>query len=80
MPMIATRVGGIPEIFGREAGRLVASGDAGALADAMARHLASPDEARAEAATLRDLVRPVFSIEAMTAAVEAAYRRALEPA
>lgn len=77
MPMTATRVGGIPEIFGRHAGRLVAPGDPAALAEAMAAMLMAPEAARADAAALRETVRPVFSIEAMTAAVEAAYRQVL---
>ena len=38
LPLIATRVGGIPEIFGAESGRLVAPGEAGELANAMAAH------------------------------------------
>lgn len=74
-PLVATDVGGIPEIFGAEAGRLVAPGDAGALADAMAAMLDDPDRATARAARLADAIRPVFSIDAMAGAIEALYRR-----
>ena len=41
-PVVATRVGGIPEIFGAHADRLVPPGDTVALADAMAAVLRQP--------------------------------------
>ena len=52
MPLIATRVGGIPEIFGPHAGRLVPPDDAAALAAAIAQALDGPDETAAAAAAL----------------------------
>ena len=73
-PLIAARVGGIPEIFGSESGRLVPPGDANRLADAMAASLQSPAEALAAADRLRAAIRPRFSVTAMAAAVEEAYR------
>jgi glycosyltransferase involved in cell wall biosynthesis len=73
VPILATRVGGIPEIFGEEADRLLPAGDPEALANAMQFVLAAPAEARAEAAGLRDRIRPRFSIGAMSATVEAVY-------
>ena len=48
LPIIATRVGGIPEILGSE--DLVEPGDAGALADAIRRVLDDPAAARDRAA------------------------------
>ena len=42
VPMIATRVGGIAEIFGADTSALIPPADAGALADAIERVLASP--------------------------------------
>jgi glycosyltransferase involved in cell wall biosynthesis len=77
MPLITTRVGGIPEIFGSESGRLVAPGEPGELANAMAATLASPQTARAAADRLRALVRPKFSVAAMAAAIEGVYGRAI---
>ena len=74
MPLIATRVGGIPEIFGAETGRLVPPGDAEALAAAMAGVSAAPDAARAAAFRLRGQIRAAFSVEAMAAAITAVYR------
>jgi glycosyltransferase involved in cell wall biosynthesis len=74
VPMIATRVGGIPEIFGEEAHRLVAPGDAIALAEAMMALAGSPDAARIGAERLKARVAALFTVEAMAATVESAYR------
>ena len=49
VPMIATNVGGIPEIFGPQPARLVAPGDAAALARAIGAALADPARPRNEA-------------------------------
>jgi len=72
-PTIATRVGGIPEIFGPEAGRLVPPGDVAALTAAMREILAGPDAAAAVAAGLREQVRVAFSVETMAAAIGSVY-------
>ncbi|MCX5514940.1 glycosyltransferase family 1 protein [Kaistia algarum] len=75
-PLVATAVGGIPEILGTQRSRLVPSGDAAALAGAMERALADPAATEAEALELRDDMKPRFSIDAMAASVAAAYRLA----
>ena len=75
VPIITTRVGGIPEIFGPDADRLLPPGEVEALSTALARVLASPAEARAEAGRLRDRTRPLFSIAAMSAAITSVYRQ-----
>jgi glycosyltransferase involved in cell wall biosynthesis len=77
MPIVATRVGGIPEIFGPAADRLVTPGDADALADAIEALLADPAHAAADAAARRDWLYPRFNIETMSQQVEALYRRIL---
>ena len=77
VPLITTNVGGIPEIFGPQAARLVAPGDAPALAQAIRSALAEPAELRNQTLTLRARVREEFSAAAMTDAVLAAYRDAL---
>lgn len=72
-PLIATHVGGIPEIFGTESGRLVAPGEAGELANAMAAALAAPEAAEAAVARLRSAIATKFTVAAMAAAIENAY-------
>jgi len=71
MPIVATRVGGIPEILGEA--ELVEPGNAEALAAAMAAALGDPDRA-AKSAQRRDDVRRRFSVMLMAQKVEAAYR------
>ena len=75
-PLIATRVGGIPEIFGGESGRLVGPGEVGELANAMAAMLAGPDIARAAADRLKAQIRSTFTVAAMASAIEAVYAAA----
>ena len=77
MPVIATNVGGIPEIFGETANRLVPPGEVTALARAMTAKRNAPQEAKADAAELRRKIEPQFSVEKMVASIEAAYRAAL---
>ena len=72
-PMVATNVGGIPEIFGAAADRLVPPGDPAALASAMERLIDHPDEAAAEAMLLRQSIADRFSITAMAATVDEVY-------
>ncbi len=77
VPMIATLVGGIPEIFRAEASRLVPPGDVDALVAAMKAALADPARAAADATRLRELIGTVHTVEAMAASIETVYRRAL---
>ena len=77
VPLITTNVGGIPEVFGPQSGRLIAPGDASALAQAISSALAEPATMRNEALTLRARVQAEFSAEVMTDGVLAAYREAL---
>ncbi|WP_181707171.1 glycosyltransferase family 4 protein [Chthonobacter rhizosphaerae] len=73
IPLIATRVGGIPEIFGDRSGALVQPGDAPALAAAISRTLWNETAARDEAAAFgRDLAGR-FSLERMSADIEDFY-------
>lgn len=77
-PLVATRVGGIPEIFGPLADDLVPPNDAPALAKAILRVLDRPDWAAGAAETLRGRVAASFSRQSMTDGVLAGYREALE--
>src|SRR5207253_193812 len=74
MPIIATDVGGISEIFGPAAGALVPPGDAAALADAIDTALADPRHTDAEAIDRRVWLHPRFNISTMQNKVEALYR------
>jgi len=76
-PVIATRVGGIPEIFGPTAASLIAPGDAAALAAAMLGELQDPARSATEAATRLAHVQKGFSLGTMTDAIEALYRRSV---
>ena len=77
MPLLATNVGGIPEIFGADSGQLLPAGDALPLAAAIRAALEDPAAAQASAQALRERVRARFSAEAMVAGVLASYRAAL---
>jgi glycosyltransferase involved in cell wall biosynthesis len=78
LPIVATRVGGVPEIFGPRADELVAPGDAAALADAIERMLADPAQAARDAAARRDWLMPRFHIDVMQEQVETLYRAILD--
>lgn len=77
-PLVATDVGGIPEIFGAFAGGLVPPRDVGALAGAIARILDETPEVRdGRARALSDSVRAHFSMARMGADVLCGYAAAL---
>jgi glycosyltransferase involved in cell wall biosynthesis len=78
--MIATRVGGIPEIFGPAAAHLVAPENPAALAAAIESALDEPDLMARSAAAIRGHVQENFSQDAMVEGVLRAYREALDHA
>jgi len=77
-PLIATNVGGIPEIFGSEAGRLIQPGDRAALMNALTRAVNDPETMRASALALQARIRGVFSIKTMVDEGLSAYAAALQ--
>jgi glycosyltransferase involved in cell wall biosynthesis len=77
VPLITTAVGGIPEIFGAESGRLVPPGDAGALAAAMTAMRDDPTATHDAALRLREQIRPGFSVSVMSDAISGVYRDAM---
>jgi glycosyltransferase involved in cell wall biosynthesis len=77
VPIIATRVGGIPEIFGPAANELVAPGDSAALASAIDGTIADPQQMADGAMARRNWIRDRFSIEMMRSDTEAIYRQCL---
>ncbi len=76
LPVIATDVGGIPEIFADQADRLIPPGDPDALAEAMRAFLADPDAARQAAASFATTIEQRFSVDAMAEAIISAYAEA----
>jgi len=76
VPLVTTNVGGIPEIFGPDAGVLVPPGDPQALARAIGLALGDLAGQRVAAARLQARVRENFSTQVMTDAVLAAYDEA----
>ncbi len=73
LPVISTRVGGIPEIFGPTADELVPSGDAEALRMAMQAMLDDPVAAKKSMEQRLAHIETHFSIAAMTDSIEALY-------
>ena len=80
VPVVATRVGGVPEIASEGTAELVAPGDPGALAAAIAGLLDDPERARRQAEAARARVRELFSAEANAEATLALYERLGRPA
>jgi glycosyltransferase involved in cell wall biosynthesis len=78
-PLIATNVGGIPEIFGPDANRLLAPGDVDALGSAIAAAFDRASEARNQADALRARIAEKFSVAAMVDSILAAYQQARAP-
>ncbi len=76
-PVIASAVGGVPEILGRGGGILVPPGDPEALADAIGRLLADPALVADLGAEGRALVRDLFGVDRMVADSLRLYHRLL---
>ncbi len=76
-PLIATSTGGIPEIFGPFAGRLVEPANANALQSAMERFLDDEAQYLRDADRLRQLVRERFSLNRMAEEISGVYATAL---
>ena len=77
MPIVSTRVGGIGEIFGPEAGRLIPADDVAALAQAIPGALDDPAQLHLLARTLHARVCSEFTVDTMVEGGLAAYREAL---
>jgi glycosyltransferase involved in cell wall biosynthesis len=78
IPMIATCVGGIPEIVEGTSVQLIEANSVDALADAMRSVIQRPDDAHARAKSLQAKTRDAFSVTRMTDAVLAFYADANE--
>ena len=73
LPVIATAVGGIPEIFGPTSTRLVAVGNPQALGAAMQQALDAPQVAQAEMLERLAHIESHFSLATMAGSIEALY-------
>ncbi|MEX1083234.1 MAG: glycosyltransferase family 4 protein [Xanthobacteraceae bacterium] len=80
VPLIATRVGGVPEIFGPQSNRLIPPENAQALAVAIAGALDNEATTRDAARELQQRVHESFSAEVMVDHVLDSYRKALKAA
>jgi glycosyltransferase involved in cell wall biosynthesis len=77
MPMLATDVGGIPEIVNGTDTPLLPAGDVGALAQAMQAFLDAPEAAKARATRLQAAVAERFTVERAAGEVLAFYAERL---
>jgi glycosyltransferase involved in cell wall biosynthesis len=77
MPIIATEVGGVPEIFGPHAVDLIPPDDVAALVCAMSGALVDPGQTHRVALEVRARVRAEFSVSTMVEGGLTAYREAL---
>jgi glycosyltransferase involved in cell wall biosynthesis len=80
LPVISTRVGGIPEIYGPTEHSLVPANDVTALRGAMQAALDHPEAARAEMQARLEYVAEHFSLAHMAGSIEALYFSLLKPA
>ena len=77
LPLITTKVGGIPEIYGTLTDTLVPAEDVGALAHTIAQTLDRPDATAELAKRLQERVASSFSVDTMVDGVLSAYETAL---
>ena len=77
LPIVATDVGGMPEIFGEYSSHLVPSDNVTALVNAIQQSLVDPGQANVLAQKIRARVRAEFSVDTMVDGGIAAYREAL---
>lgn len=76
-PVVATRVGGVPELIDERSGTIVAPEDPAALAAAIAGLCSSPVRLSAQGEWARERARAEFSDAVMAARAEAVYGRML---
>jgi glycosyltransferase involved in cell wall biosynthesis len=78
-PVVATRVGGTPDLLGDGArGRLVPAGDVAAIADAIVEAIGGGPEVEARAAAARAYVLAEHAVGRLVRDVDALYREMLE--
>ncbi|MGB7034534.1 MAG: glycosyltransferase family 4 protein [Xanthobacteraceae bacterium] len=80
LPIIATKVGGVPEIFGSQSDRLVPFDDAAALAAAITQALDNPEKMQLGVQSLKTRIRSEFALSTMVESNLAGYRDAIAAA
>jgi glycosyltransferase involved in cell wall biosynthesis len=75
LPVIATAVGGLPELLAKDCGELVPVADPAAMANAMLAYLQDPHRVQLESIQCRESVCRQFSEEAMVAQYLALYQQ-----
>jgi len=75
VPIVATRVGGVPDVVSPEEALLVPSGDAGAIAEAVRAIRSDDRSARRRAGAARRRLESAFSVQAWLGEYEDLYRR-----
>ena len=77
-PIIASEVGGIPDMIGADAGIVVPPGDTGALAEAMIRLALDADLRRTMGAAAKERYEKLFSPKVVVPLMIETYRRVME--
>jgi glycosyltransferase involved in cell wall biosynthesis len=77
LPVVGSRVGGIPEELGEDAGLLVAAEDVEATSSAVERLADSPELRASLGAAARSRVERLFTLERQAEGLDRAYRSAL---
>ncbi|MFZ0610470.1 MAG: glycosyltransferase family 4 protein [Xanthobacteraceae bacterium] len=77
LPIVATKVGGVPEIFGSQSDRLIPFDDVPALGAAIAQALDNPEKMQLGVQSLKTRIRSEFSLSTMVEGNLAAYRDAI---
>ncbi|RDV01330.1 glycosyltransferase family 4 protein [Undibacter mobilis] len=80
VPLLTTRVGGIPEIYGPLSDALLPPDNADAIADAIATAFDGPDALIERTRALNERVSRLFSVDAMVDGILDGYRAALDMA
>ena len=79
VPVVATNVGGIPEVLGEGTGILVPPKDSDAIAGALRRLLKDPQARQRLGAAGRQRVEKNFTLELMVDGTLEVYRRLVSP-
>jgi len=80
VPIVATRVGGVPEVLDSQAAHLVESEDVDGIAAALAAVFADPDASRAKVERARKRLEERFAVAPWLSSYESIYRSVIRSA